>query len=51
MQKVIAFVKKARKFIIAAVGVAVTLNIDPGTVQDIIAVLTAAGVYRVPNDA
>lgn len=49
MQKVVAFVKKARKFVIAAVGLAITLNIDPGAVRDVVAVLTAAGVYRAPN--
>ena len=38
------------KFIVAAVGLAVTLGlVDSGTGQDIAGVLTAVAVYLVPN--
>lgn len=39
-----------QKFIVAAVGLAVTIGIlDPGLEQDVAAVLTALAVWAVPN--
>jgi hypothetical protein len=49
MKKVVAIVNRTRKFIIAAVGLALVLGIEPDVVQGVVAVLTAAGVYEVPN--
>ena len=43
--------KKYRKAIVAAVGIAVTLGlIDEGTAQDIVGVLTVVLTYLIPND-
>lgn len=43
--------KKYRKAIAAAVGIAVTLGfIDEGTAQDIVGVLTVVLTYLIPND-
>jgi hypothetical protein len=50
MKKVVEVIANTRKFIAAAVGLALVLNIEPDTVQAIVAVLTAAGVYVVPNE-
>lgn len=46
MQKLTA----VRKFIVAAVGIAVTVGLlDQGLEQDIVAALTALAVFLVPN--
>lgn len=43
--------KKIRKFLVAAVGVAVAFGLlDEGTAQDVVGVLTAILVYFVPNE-
>ena len=40
-----------RKFIVAAVGLAVVLGVlDEGVAQDVVGVVTAVLVYFVPND-
>lgn len=42
--------KSVRKFIVAAVGLAVAFGVlDDGTAQDVVGVLTAVAVYVVPN--
>lgn len=44
-------VRKTRKFIIAAVGLAVAVGVlDPGVGQDTVAVVTAIAVYLTPNE-
>jgi hypothetical protein len=44
-------IKSYRKFIVAAVGLVVTLGVlDEGTAQDIGGVLTALGVFLFPNE-
>jgi hypothetical protein len=44
-------INEARKFIIAAVGIAVTVGVlDPSLEQDLVALLTAALVWLVPNE-
>lgn len=41
----------SRKFIVAAVGLAVAFGVlDEGTAQDVVGVLTAVLVYLVPNE-
>lgn len=46
MQKLTA----VRKFIVAAVGIAVTVGLlEPSLEQDIVAALTALAVFLVPN--
>lgn len=43
-------IKSVAKFVVAAVGVAVTLGlVDAGTAQDISGAITALLVYLVPN--
>lgn len=40
-----------RKFLVAAVGVAVAFGLfDDETAQTIVGIITAVGVYLVPND-
>lgn len=40
----------ARKFIVAAVGIAVTVGLlDQGIAQDVAAALTALAVFLIPN--
>jgi F0F1-type ATP synthase membrane subunit c/vacuolar-type H+-ATPase subunit K len=44
-------VKAIRKFIVAAVGIAVAVGVlDSGIAQDVIAAATAILVFVVPND-
>lgn len=44
--------KAYTKFIVAAVGLAVTLGVlDPGLQQNVAGILTALGVWLFPNDA
>ncbi len=46
----VATARRYAKFVVAAVGTAVTLGVlDPGLAQTIVGVLTAVGVYRVRN--
>ena len=41
----------ARKFVMAAVGLAVAFGVlDEGTAQDVVGVVTAILVYVIPND-
>jgi hypothetical protein len=44
------FVPSVAKFLVAAVGVAVTLGLlDPGVAQTVAGAVTALAVYLVPN--
>ena len=46
-----SLVSSVRKFIVAAVGLAVVLGVlDEGVAQDVVGVVTAIAVYFVPND-